>query len=39
MNENKEIFLPETTLKLGTLKKVLNDVYGLDIVEKGKIIT
>ena len=34
MNEEKEIFLPDTTLKLGTLKRVLNDVYGLDVIQK-----
>jgi hypothetical protein len=36
MNEDKELFLPDTTVKLGTLKKVLNDVYGLDVVESKK---
>lgn len=33
MNESKELFLPDTTVKLGTLRKVLNDTYGLDIIK------
>jgi hypothetical protein len=33
MNEDKELFLPDTTVKLGTLRRVLNDTYGLDIIK------
>jgi len=33
MNEEKELFLPDTTVKLGTLRRVLNDIYGLDIIK------
>ena len=36
MNEEKELFLPDTTVKLGDLRKVLNSVYGLDVVESKK---
>ena len=36
MNEDKELFLPDTTVKLGTLKRVLNNVYGLDVIESKK---
>jgi hypothetical protein len=32
MNDNKEIFLSDTTNKLGSLKKNLSDVYGLTII-------
>ncbi len=34
MDNNKDIFLPDTTVKYGNLKKKLREVYGLDIIEK-----
>lgn len=34
MNEDKEIFLPDTTIKLKNLKSKLSEVYGLDVVSK-----
>lgn len=34
MDNNKEIFLPDTTVKLGTLKEKLSDVYGLSVITK-----
>lgn len=34
MNLEKEIFLPDTTLKLKSLKSNLSDVYDLEIISK-----
>jgi hypothetical protein len=34
INNNKEIFLPDSSIKLGNLKKNLSDVYGLSIITK-----
>jgi len=34
MNKDKEIFLPDSSIKLGNLKKNLSDVYGLSIISK-----
>jgi hypothetical protein len=34
MDNNTEIFLPETTVKLGDLKTKLSEVYGLGLVTK-----
>jgi hypothetical protein len=36
MTENTDIFLPDTTIKLKSLKKTLSDVYGLDVVSKNQ---
>ena len=36
MNEDKEIFLPDTTVKYGTLKRVLKEVYDLELKEMKK---
>ena len=33
MNDDKEIFLPDTTVKYGNLKKVLKKTYGLELKE------
>jgi hypothetical protein len=34
MNEEKEIFLPDTSIKLKNLKSKLNNVYELDLITK-----
>jgi hypothetical protein len=34
MDNNSEIFLPETTVKLSVLKTKLSEVYGLELVTK-----
>jgi hypothetical protein len=34
MDNNKEIFLPDTTVKLGVLKEKLSDVYGLKVISR-----
>lgn len=34
MINEKEIFLPDSNVKLGNLKKNLSDVYGLSIITK-----
>jgi hypothetical protein len=34
MNNNVDIFLPDTTVKLGTLKEKLSDIYGLEVMTK-----
>lgn len=31
MDENKEIFLPDTTMTYGKLKKKLKEVYNIDV--------
>jgi hypothetical protein len=34
MNPEKEIFLPDTTLKYKVLKEKLNENYGLEVIDK-----
>lgn len=36
MNDEKEIFLPDTTVKYGTLKKKLSENYDLVLIDKTK---
>jgi hypothetical protein len=36
MNDSKEIFLPDTTISVKSLKKTLSDVYGLDVISKNQ---
>jgi hypothetical protein len=38
MKIDEEIFLPDTSVKLGDLKKNLSNVYGLTIITKKKNI-
>ncbi|MEI7960731.1 MAG: hypothetical protein WCI04_00185 [archaeon] len=37
MKKDRDIFLPDTTVKLSSLKRVLNEVYELDIIELNKM--
>jgi|OM-RGC.v1.037267052 hypothetical protein len=32
MKENKEIFLPDTTVRYDVLKKNLKDIYGIELI-------
>jgi hypothetical protein len=34
MDKNLQIFLPDTTLKLGVLNEKLSSVYGLEVINK-----
>ena len=34
MDANKDIFLPDTTIKYKVLKKKLSEVYGIEIVDR-----
>jgi len=37
LKKDRDIFLPDTTVKLSSLKRVLNEVYELDIIELNKM--
>jgi hypothetical protein len=36
MDNNKEIFLSDNTIKLGVLKEKLSDVYSLEVLTKNE---
>lgn len=38
MKEDKIIFLPDTTIKLKTLKEKLSNLYGLEIITKKEFL-
>ena len=37
MSNEDEIYLPDTSIKFGALKKQLNDVYNLQVISKDKL--
>ena len=37
MSNEDEIYLPDTSIKFGALKKQLNDVYNLKVISKDEL--